>query len=47
MSEENADYPDRTLYEMICALQSYLKRHKADWKSVQHDEFKDFNRVFK
>ena len=47
MSEENADYPDRTLYQMICALQSYFKKHIVDCKSVQYDEFKDFNRVFK
>ena len=38
-------YPGRTLYEMIVAIQKYLKINKMNWKLVDADEFCDLNTV--
>ena len=39
------DYPGRTLYQMVCALQNQLKKKGIEWKIVHGSEFQDFNRV--
>ena len=38
-------YPGRTLYEMIVALQKYLKVNKIYWKLVDPIQFPDLNIV--
>ena len=38
-------YPGRTLYEMVVALQKYLKVNRLYWKLVDPIEFPDLNIV--
>ena len=43
---ENADYPGRTLYQMICSIQNYLRKNEVMWKLVHGDnEFLQLQRV--
>ena len=28
----NEDYPGRTLYQMVCAIQNHLRKNICDWK---------------
>ena len=44
-SREEGDYPRRTLYQMACAIQNYLKKKGKNWHLVHGDEFMKFNRV--
>ena len=44
-SKDDKDYPGKTLYQLVCALQNYLKKKKLDWKLVHGNEFTNFNRV--
>ena len=40
------DYPARTLYQMICAIQNHLRKNNCDWKLVHsNSEFQKFNHV--
>ena len=43
--KEDGDYPGKTLYQMVCAVQNFLKKNDVDWKLVHGTEFKHFNRV--
>ena len=38
---DNSDFPGRTLYQLACALQNHLKKHKLNWKLVHGDGFQD------
>ena len=38
-------YPGRTLYEMIVAIQKYLKINRLPWKLVDSSQFPDLNTV--
>ena len=43
---EEGDYPGRTLYQMVCSLQNYLRKNEIGWKLVHGDnEFTQFQRV--
>ena len=44
-SKDDTDYPGKTLYQLVCALQNYLKNKQLDWKLVHGNEFTNFNRV--
>ena len=44
-SKEEGDYPGKTLYQLVCALQNHLHKNRVDWKLVHGSEFTDFNRV--
>ena len=40
------DYPGRTLYQMVCSLQNYLRKNDIKWKLVHGEtEFLQFQRV--
>ena len=40
------DYPGRTLYQMVCSLQNFLRKNDINWKLVHGDtEFLQFQRV--
>ena len=43
--KEDGDFPGRVLYQMVCALQNYLKKNSKDWKLLHGEEFQNFNRV--
>ena len=44
-NKTDEDYPGRTLYQMTCAIQSFLHKKDIDWKIVHGSEFKSFNHV--
>ena len=44
-TKNDADYPGKTLYQLVCALQNYLKKLEIDWKLVHGSDFKLFSRV--
>ena len=44
-SKEEGDYPGHTLYQMVCAIQNYLKKHNINWRIVHGNEFQNFQRV--
>ena len=44
-TKEEGDYPGKTLYQMVCAIQNYLRKHKIDWKLIYGSDFSDFSRV--
>ena len=44
-SKEDGDFPGRSLYQMVCALQSHLKKNGITWKLVHGEDFQKFNRV--
>ena len=43
--KDYADYPGRTLYQMTCALQNFLRKNNIYWKLVHGDDVTDFQRV--
>ena len=43
--KEDADYPGKTLYQLVCALQNYLKKHDLNWCLVHSDDFVNFQCV--
>ena len=44
-TKEDGDYPGKTLYQLVCALQNHLKKIGKNWKLVHGDEFQDFQHV--
>ena len=44
-SKNEGDYPGKTLYQIVCALQNYLKKKELNWKLVHGDSFQEFQRV--
>ena len=44
-TEIDGEYPGRTLYQLACALQNFLKKKGLKWRIVHGDEFCNFNRV--
>ena len=43
--KEDEDDPGRTLYQMSCAIQNYLRKHEIPCKVVHCSKFQKFNRV--
>ena len=41
-SKEEGDYPGCTLYQMVCAIQNYPKKHNINWRLVHGDKFQNF-----
>ena len=44
-SKEDGEYPGRTLYQMISAIQNHLRNNECEWKVLNGDDFRHFNRV--
>ena len=44
-SRSDGEYPGKTLYQLACALQNYLKKQNLHWKIVHSSEFGNFQRV--
>ena len=44
-AKQGGEYPGRTLYQMACAIQNYLKKKGLKWRIVHGENFQDFNRV--
>ena len=39
--KDGSEYPGRTLYHMVVAIQKYLNEKGLDWKLIDGNEFKD------
>ena len=44
-SRVEGDYPGKTLYQIVCALQNFLRKKEVNWKLVHGEEFSKFNRI--
>ena len=43
--KDDGEYPGRTLYQMICSIQNFLRKNDVNWRLVHRDEFIQFQRV--
>ena len=44
-TREDGDFPGRTLYQIVCSLQNYLRKCEVNWKLIHRDNFTNFQRV--
>ena len=44
-SRDQEDFPGRTLHQIVCAIQNYLRKREINWKLVHSEEFSGFQRV--
>ena len=43
--KDNADFPGRTLYQIMCCIQNFLRKNDVKWKILHGDEFKILENV--
>ena len=44
-SRDQGDFPGRTLHQIVCAIQNYLRKREINWKLVHSEEFSGFQCV--
>ena len=44
-SRSDGEYPAKTLYQLSCALQNYLRKNEINWKLVHGSDFQKFTGV--